>query len=184
LSDQDFFFDDEEADDSAKTEDKKPAAKTGSASKPAPKVAAKPAPKPAEKAEQAAPAESGSFFDQNVTMAMAALIAVIALLVGVIGGFLLGGSNAATEVPTSSAVTPGATTAPQLTPEQGARGPSGDRRCRLGCRLGCRRRFQGRDLRQVAGKADRCSSGPCGSTVLGPRSVTAEPLPGVDPTWL
>jgi hypothetical protein len=117
LSDQDFFFEDEEADTTEKTEAKKPAAKNGAASKAAPKAASKPVVKaePAEKAEQAA---SGSFFDQSVTMAMASLIAVIALLVGVIGGFLLGGSNTAGEVPASSAVAPAGTTAPQLTPEQ------------------------------------------------------------------
>jgi hypothetical protein len=115
LSDQDFFFDDEEAEAAEETEAKKPAAKRGTASKTASTSASKPAPKAAAKA---APASSGSFFDQQVSVAIASLIGVIALLVGIIGGYMLAGPS--TPVAPSAGTTqttPGAV-APQLSPDQ------------------------------------------------------------------
>jgi len=78
VSDQDFFFDEEEE----------------AAVKPAPASTAKGAGRPATKSpapqpRQSTPASSGGFFDQSVSMAVAALMTVIGLLVGVIGGFLI-----------------------------------------------------------------------------------------------
>lgn len=81
MSDQDFFFDEDEA---------------TPATKGAPKMAPKAAAKGASPAKPAAapvePSSGGSFFDQSLTMTVAALLMVIALLVGVIIGFFLGGA--------------------------------------------------------------------------------------------
>ena len=101
MSDQDFFFD----------EDEKPA-KSQSKSAPAKKPASSPA-KGGSKAAPAAPA-------QSVTYSIAALIGVAALLLGVIIGILLpidvGGAQTAT--PDAGLTQTGAVPAPQLTPEQ------------------------------------------------------------------
>lgn len=102
MSDQDFFFD----------EDEKPAPKEAPAAKPAPKPGPKPAgkPAPAQKAAPAsAPARSSSAIE--ITWTVAALIAVVALLLGVIVGYAIPkGSSSADTVQT--------TTAPQLSPQQ------------------------------------------------------------------
>lgn len=93
MSDQDFFFDEED--------DAKPAAKAGPAGK-------------TPRASQPAPAATGgSFFMQSVTMAVTSLVAVIALLLGLIVGILIptGGST----VPTG---TPPVTAAPALSEDQ------------------------------------------------------------------
>lgn len=76
MSDQDFFFDEDES---------------ARASKPAKGKAPEKAPAkaPAAKAATAPAPAAGLFFDQNVTMAVASLLMVIALLVGVILGFFL-----------------------------------------------------------------------------------------------
>jgi flagellar basal body-associated protein FliL len=98
VSDQDFFFDEEEE------------------AAPAPKRAERSA-KSAKPAPTAQPAASQSVFSQDVSMSVAALMAVIALLIGVIIGIVLpvGGSGSATPAATSSgAVVP----APQLTEDQ------------------------------------------------------------------
>jgi hypothetical protein len=100
VSDQDFFFD----------EDEKPA-KSQSKSAPAKKPASSPA-----KGGATAPAGS----EQSVSLTIAALIGVAALLLGVIIGVLIpvnvGSSQTAT--PDAGLTTTGAVQAPQLTPEQ------------------------------------------------------------------
>lgn len=119
MSDQDFFFDDDET-TPAKAEPK-PAK--------AAKAAAKPATKPAtvkSAAAKSAPAvapEPQDFLSQTVPMSIASLLAVCALLVGVIVGVLLpvgGGSTGSG----SSAVLPGGSLspAPQLSQEQISQG--------------------------------------------------------------
>jgi hypothetical protein len=119
LSDQDFFFEDEE-DDAEKTASKKPAAKgASSASKSSPKPAGRPAakssPAKAAPAKAAAPQqEQGGFLAQQVSMTVVGLIAVIALLVGVIGGYVLGGASQ----PPQEAAAPATQQAPTLTQEQ------------------------------------------------------------------
>lgn len=99
VSDQDFFFDEDET-----------AAPKPKASKPA--ASSKPA------SRQAAPAPAGV---QSVSMTVAALIGVIALLAGLIIGVLLPIGNTASTA-TSTTATTGATTsgssAPQLTQDQ------------------------------------------------------------------
>lgn len=102
MSDQDFFFDEE---DGAKPEKKTSTpAKSPSANRPAAKRPAAPA--------------SASFFEQSVSMSIAALMAVIALLVGVIVGFVIPTGTATPSV--TAATSAGETTqaAPQLTEEQ------------------------------------------------------------------
>ncbi|MCL4079314.1 hypothetical protein MX659_06930 [Coriobacteriia bacterium Es71-Z0120] len=90
MSDQDFFFDEEESETPKKAEKKAASAR------------------PAQKT--VAPAKQ-QVFQQSVSMTVAALVAVIALLLGVIIGILIptGGSGTTTD---TGAV------APQLTPEQ------------------------------------------------------------------
>ncbi|MCE5191956.1 MAG: hypothetical protein LLG08_09405 [Actinomycetia bacterium] len=96
MSDQDFFFDEEED--------------------------AKPAPKEAStgheqvSARQAA-AVKRSFFEQSVSMTIAALIAVIALLLGVIIGYVIPSADT-TPVVSSPTSSTGSSTAPQLTQDQ------------------------------------------------------------------
>lgn len=92
MSDQDFFFEDEERTEEsapAKASAKQPAAKAGSAAAGVP------------------------FAQQSVSMTVAGLVAVCTLLVGVIVGILLPGSAA-----TVNPVVPGTSSAPQLTPEE------------------------------------------------------------------
>jgi hypothetical protein len=99
VSDQDFFFDEDET--SAEKPAAKPATKSAAGSKPA---SSAPRPKPA-----AAP-----FGAQTVTMTVAGLIGVVALLVGIIIGILI--PTGATQVTSPSAPVPGmgSTPAPPL----------------------------------------------------------------------
>lgn len=111
MSEQDFFFDDDES---------VPA-------KAAPKPA-KAAPKPAKAAKAvaaspvapAAAPEAQDFFSQSVSMSIAALLAVCALLVGVIVGVMLpvGGSGVGGVGSTSSLPGGALQPAPQLSQEQ------------------------------------------------------------------
>jgi len=96
VSDQDFFFDEE---DGAKQPAKAPATAKG-----------KPVARPAEPAR-------ASFFEQSVSMPIAALMAVIALLVGVIVGFVIptGGATPPVTATTTAVATE---TAPQLSEDQ------------------------------------------------------------------
>lgn len=111
MSDKDFFFDEDETQD-------QPPAKSGEA-KPATrrKAAASAEIDPVE--SYTAPSSSVSFGMQSVSMTVAALIGVVALLTGVIiGMFIPGGPTAS--VGTSGMPGGGAPSAPapQLTPEQ------------------------------------------------------------------
>jgi hypothetical protein len=103
VSDQDFFFDEDEQPKAADKAAKPEATKSAAA-------------KPSAKAAPAAPAAPAG---QMVTTTVAGLIGVVALLAGLVIGILLpvGGTTptASTQVP--AAVT-GTQSAPQLTPEQ------------------------------------------------------------------
>lgn len=104
MSDQDFFFD----------EDEKPTAKSQSKNAPAKKPASSSAKAGSTKPAAAAPA-------QSVTYTIAALIGVAALLLGVIVGILLPinvGGAGTTATPNAGLTTTGQSQAPQLTPEQ------------------------------------------------------------------
>lgn len=105
MSDQDFFFD----------EDEKPAAKT-----PARKASGSGAAKPA--ATASAPSAAPAVTAATVTMTVAVLIGVIGILIGAIGGIFVGRSLASTTVATPAlgapSVTGTGTSAPQLSPEQ------------------------------------------------------------------
>lgn len=114
MSDQDFFFDDEDAPSTKDSGSAKPAdtgkstgsgKKSGSAGARSPKT---PQPQAA-----IAPSASGGIFEQNMTMSVAALLMVIALLVGVIIGFLLGNAMAtpATQ-PSASTAAPASSSGP------------------------------------------------------------------------
>lgn len=110
MSDQDFFFDEEEetvapAKQSAKPSTKSSATKSSSA-KSAP-AARKSAP------VEAAPAAGAGFFEQSVSMSVAALMTVIGLLVGVIIGFVV-----APDGGTSVSTTGTGAAAPQLSSDQ------------------------------------------------------------------
>lgn len=124
--DQDFFFDEE---------DEKPARGAKTPAKPATTASAKGSAKPAAKTparspdgtsarEPAAPAPSpepsGSFFEQNVSVAIASLAVVCALLVGVIAGVLIGQSRASGVADLPSPTAPAGQTgaAAPLTPDQ------------------------------------------------------------------
>jgi hypothetical protein len=99
VSDQDFFFDED-----GPSEGSKPAAK-GQAPAKAQAPAKTSAKAPSPQAAPAAPASAASsMFDQSVTMTVAALLMVIALLVGVILGFFLGQSMA---IPPATALNQG-----------------------------------------------------------------------------
>ena len=106
MSDQDFFFDEEEtAQPAPKTESKSTAKTTGTS----------PAPRPRQ--STATSASSASFFEQNVSMSVAALMTVIGLLVGVIVGFVIAPDGAATGTETTLGT--GTTVpAPALTEDQ------------------------------------------------------------------
>lgn len=103
MSDKDFFFDDEE---------EKPAKKAGpvkgGTSKPSRPAGAKTS------------AGASSFFEQNVTMAIASLMAVCALLLGVIIGIIIpsGGNVATAPTATSPAAVGGQTNPGPLSEEQ------------------------------------------------------------------
>ncbi len=91
MSEQDFFFD-EEAD-------------------------AKPAPKKASATNGTSAPSNGSFFAQDISVAIAALMAVIALLLGVIVGVLIPSGGTTSGVSTSAPASI-SEPAPQLTPDQ------------------------------------------------------------------
>jgi hypothetical protein len=131
VSDQDFFFDEEDEKPAAA---KKPAAKTPADKTPA-KTGSKPAAKPAaaktaaakttgaKPAAKAAEPESGDvpFLDQTVTMAIAALAVVCALLLGVVLGILVGQSRASSLADSTAVVAPataGGSNAAPLTQQQ------------------------------------------------------------------
>lgn len=117
VSDQDFFFDEEEQPKAA------PKAPKGASTK------ASPAPAKGRATTRSAPAravtaaeQAPSMFDQNVTLTVAALMTVIGLLLGLIVGFMWGG---AMDQPSTGASTSTSTQAPAtsgqpapLTPEQ------------------------------------------------------------------
>lgn len=94
MSDQDFFFDDEDE------EPKEPQKKKAAASKPA---------------RSAASGSFASFLDQSVTMSITGLVALIALLLGVIVGIVLPVGGVTSDIPDP---TPGAVSAPALSPEE------------------------------------------------------------------
>ena len=99
MSDQDFFFDEEPV-----PEPQKPS-----------KQGRGPAPKPAAQApsrRKGAPVAPTPFFDRSTTYAVALLLAVIGLLLGVLGGYLYGTSTAQ---PAKSS-TPAASTPAQQAP--------------------------------------------------------------------
>lgn len=99
MSDQDFFFDEEDG--------AKPAAKTSAKATAAAKT---------QSSNRPATLARASFFEQSVSMSIAALMAVIALLVGVIVGFVIPTGGA---TPPVTATAPAATeAAPQLTEDQ------------------------------------------------------------------
>ncbi len=114
MSDQDFFFDEE---------DEKPAradkAKTGSksGSKPA---ASKPAAQSAP-ARSASADTSGSFFDQTVTVSITSLLVLCALLLGMIVGLFVGENraNSSAGIPAASTAVDGSGgSAPSLSQDQ------------------------------------------------------------------
>lgn len=96
MSEQDFFFDEEDA---------KPAAEESKA----------PTGKPAQPSRQA---RSTSFFEQDISVSIAALMAVIALLIGIIIGVLIPTGGTATGALSSPAASTGVSSAPQLTQDQ------------------------------------------------------------------
>jgi hypothetical protein len=101
VSDQDFFFD--EDDKPVKAADKsgsKPAAKKGSGS------------------SKAAPAPAPSADVQSVTLTVALLLAVIGILIGVVIGLFVGKSLATPDLTAATTPTTAASQAPQLTTEQ------------------------------------------------------------------
>ncbi len=105
MSDQDFFFDEEEE---TAREAAKSSSKSGAKAAPAPR---KSAPKP----DTQVAASSASPFEQSVSMTVAALMTAIGLLVGVIIGFVV--------APDSPTVSNGTATdtgvaAPQLSEDQ------------------------------------------------------------------
>jgi hypothetical protein len=102
VSDQDFFFDEED--------DAKPAAKGGSKVPAGPKA---PTGAKGARAPQPAAASGGDFFAQSVSMAVTSLVAVIALLVGLIVGILIPSGGT-----TPQTASPAATVAPTLSEDQ------------------------------------------------------------------
>jgi hypothetical protein len=126
VSDQDFFFDEDEtpAEKPAKADKSAaPAAKAGTKRPTASKSAA-----PRASASKAAPSgpaqdddEAVPFTEQTVTVLIAGLLMVISLLIGAIIGFLLGGTSAGpavSSVPEAAAPAGGSTDPGPLTNEQ------------------------------------------------------------------
>jgi hypothetical protein len=97
VSDQDFFFD----------EDEKPAASTGAKKGSASAKTAAPAPRGTESADA-----------QSVTLMVAVLIGVIGLLLGVVIGLFVGKSMATPAITATTTGVGAAVSAPQLTQEQ------------------------------------------------------------------
>ena len=100
MSDQDFFFD----------EDEKPAKTTGSSGS---KQTASSAPKGSAAAASAAPVSA-----QPVSMTIAILIGVIGILLGAVIGLFIGRSLAAPSALNTPTTVAPTESAPQLTPEQ------------------------------------------------------------------
>ncbi len=92
MSDQDFFFEDE-GEEPEKPQKKAPAARS---------------------ARPATGGSSAAFWDQSVTMSITGLVAVIAMLLGVIVGIVLPVGGITGDIP---APTPGVVSAPALSPE-------------------------------------------------------------------
>ncbi|MBF4510234.1 MAG: hypothetical protein ISP10_07160 [Aeromicrobium sp.] len=103
MSDQDFFFDEED--------DAQP-----SPARPAKTEQRKAAPAPRSTSSKGESASSPAFFEQSVSMMVAALMAVIGLLVGVIIGFVIAPADGGSAVPTSPASS--SAPAPLLSPDQ------------------------------------------------------------------
>lgn len=122
MSDQDFFFDEDEQVSKPTTKSSaKPAGKSPSksAAKPSPSAPAKGnqsrAPKGAS-AAQPATSSTGTFFEQQVSVSVAALLVVVGLLIGVIIGVLVAPGQTESSISTTSPT--GSATAPELTSDQ------------------------------------------------------------------
>ncbi|HEX9093222.1 MAG TPA: hypothetical protein VF902_04490 [Coriobacteriia bacterium] len=127
MSDQDFFFDEE--DEARPTESSAPAgkAKTGSGAKPQGAASA-----PAKRGGAAPAASSDTsaqtpLLEQNVTVMVAGMLMVVGILVGFIIGFLIGGGTSApAAVPSTTSAPVGAVTPGTLTDQQVQQGlPAG-----------------------------------------------------------
>lgn len=108
MSDQDFFFDDEEP-----VRDKKNAAKAsakGGAS--GQKTAPAKGGTTGQKKAAPAPVATSQFLDRSITMSVAGLLMAIALLVGVIVGFLMNGAMSPSAASSAAAQAPGSGTSP------------------------------------------------------------------------
>lgn len=105
MSDQDFFFDEDEQPKAA--EKSAPAKRTGGSSKSA-----------GAKSSKSAAAPEAAAGAQSVSMTIAGLIGVIALLVGVIIGILLPLDGSTGTAGVGATGSPAGQTAPQLSPEQ------------------------------------------------------------------
>jgi hypothetical protein len=95
VSDQDFFFDDDEPKPAKSAKSAKPTSGKAAASKGKPSGSSgKPAGrKPAaDDAPRTSPPSGGTFMNQSIGMPIASLLVVIGLLVGVIVGFFMGGA--------------------------------------------------------------------------------------------
>lgn len=123
MSDQDFFFDEDET---TAAEAAKPASKSASKATPGRSSAAKATPAakttPAAKAPaaKAAPASAGG---SQVSLTVAALMTVVGLLLGVIIGFVLPGGGSSTTTGTTTTGAPAGmggtgSAAPQLSEDQ------------------------------------------------------------------
>lgn len=115
MSDQDFFFDDEDAAPEKAQAVEKPSGQQRKPAKAAPKAS-----KPSAVTDAQATG-SGQLFEQNVTLAVAALLMVIALLIGVIIGIFVGGAISGPATPASSITAPettGGGNAAPLSPDQ------------------------------------------------------------------
>lgn len=123
MSDQDFFFDEEETAAEPKTGKDAETAKSSAnrSAKPAP-VARRSEPKPTAKAapRPAASAAGPGFLGQSVSMTIAVLMTVIGLLVGVIIGFVAApdGTTGSTATSATPATTDSGSTAPELSEEE------------------------------------------------------------------
>ncbi len=102
MSDQDFFFDEEEAAPAPKPRQSRSASRAKSA--------------PA--APERESSGGGSFFAQDVSMSIAALMSVIALLLGVIVGIVIPDQGGSTTTGTTQTSTEQGAPAPELTEEQ------------------------------------------------------------------
>ena len=124
MSDQDFFFDEEDTAPEPKSGQDTGATKPSAnrSQKPAPE-ARKSEPKPAPRAatpRTTASAGAPAFFEQSVSMTIAVLMTVIGVLIGVIVGFLVAPDSASVTSSTSTtpAATDSGTTAPELSEDE------------------------------------------------------------------